>query len=205
MSTIDTLGAQHICPDTYDTATPTYTDTKKLGAVLPSTIRIADYYPLYTPYDQMANSDTHMACSRYGIKQGAMYTGETAYGLRHAINPNFPFNYVQEDPRLIWEAYIATDPSAETEGATLLSAIAQMQALGSITNDTSVIQTVDDLVSCLNNLGFCYTGSSRGLWTSIENTGVYEQRADGLIVNHCWCIVRQSADDPDTFFAINSL
>ena len=205
MPTIESVGGQHICPDQKERAVPTYTDTKNLGGILPSTIRIADYYPAYIPYDQMANADTHMACSRYGIKQGAMYTWETAFGLRHAINPSFTFNYVQEDPRLVWEAYLAQVPSAETEGATLLSAIAQMATLGSITDTASVVQTVDDLVSCLDNLGFVYTWSSRGLWTNIENTGVYEQRTDGLVVNHCWCIVRQSADDPNTFFAINSL
>ena len=57
----------------------------------------------------------------------------------------------------MWEAYLAQVPSAETEGATLLSAIAQMATLGSITDTASVVQTVDDLVSCLDNLGFVYT------------------------------------------------
>ena len=74
MPTIESVGGQHICPDQKERAVPTYTDTKNLGGILPSTIRIADYYPAYIPYDQMANTDTHMACSRYGIKQGAMYT-----------------------------------------------------------------------------------------------------------------------------------
>ena len=134
-----------------------------------------------------------------------MFTGETAFGLRHALNSSFTFNYVQEDPRLVWEAYLAQVPSAETEGATLLSAISQMATLGSITNDVSVIQSVDDLVSCLNNLGFCYTGSSRGLWTSIENTGVYEQRTDGLVVNHCFTCIKQDSADKNKFWFINSL
>ena len=67
MPTIESVASAHINPDQRECVVPAYADTKNLGGLLATkpTIRIQDYYPAFTPYDQMANVDTHMACSRY--------------------------------------------------------------------------------------------------------------------------------------------
>lgn len=142
---------------------------------------LPDEYKIEPPtvYNQMAQSDTHMACTRYGI-----------YHIVNAQNAELArktdFKLVEVDPRLKWLKYLTVNPLAQTQWATLQSAMDQAKKDKDISGYAlcnGELEMKDSLIH--NNL--IYTGSPDWDWQYVSETHTYRTRT-GNVIGHAFCI-----------------
>lgn len=146
------------------------------------------------PYDTLAIQDqssewiTRMACSRFG--------------MTHIVNGQTLITGNTQDLKGVdlWKRYLIQNPTAESDGATLQSALAQAKREGLI-GWYGTIETMSMAKLAIDLGHFIYTGSFNGDWTSVRTHGIYALRTDRAIVGHVWVIVGY---DNDWFQAINS-
>lgn len=141
--------------------------------------------------NQAAQDITSMACSRYGAT--------------HIINGQTLLTEDKQDLQGIdlWKRYLEKNPSAERNGATLLSALDQAKKEGLI-SAYGTIDTVELAIEAIDKGHFIYTGSNNGDWISVRDKNLYALRTDSQIIGHCWVIVNHKKDEKK-LIAINSL
>lgn len=135
-----------------------------------------------TWFNQLAQPETYMACSRYGITH-------VVNGQNLLVNGTQPVN-----PVSLWEEYIKINPSAISDGATLQSALKQVKDEWLIAWYAKV-SSIDQIKQAIDRGHFIYTWSKDGNWQEMERTHVYSKRTDWRIVGHCWCIVGYDQDN----------
>lgn len=156
---------------------------------------LPDEYKIEPPtiYNQMAQSDTHMACTRYGM-----------YHIVNAQNADLArktdYKLIEVDPRTKWLKYLTVNPLAQTQWATLQSAMDQAKKDKDISWYALCnweLEMKDSLIH--NNL--LYTGSPDWDWLYVAETHTYRTRT-GNTIGHCVCICGFS---PQGWIAFNSL
>jgi len=135
-------------------------------------------FPKIKIWNQGSDKKTRMACTRYA--------------LGHIINAQNVINEWIEflDLYNFWERYLKKNPSAESEGATLQSALQQAKDEWIIWGFFQV-KTEAEINDSLGKWFFIYTGSSNGDWGSVRDSKIYKLRTDGKIVWHAWIIPEQ--------------
>ena len=182
---------QSACMDSPSSLDYSYKEVK-LWAI---TTTLPEEFVLTPPtiYNQMAQSDTHMACTRYWMyhivnAQNAELARKTDYKL------------VEVDPRTKWLKYLTVNPSAQTQGATLQSAMDQAKKDRDISWYALCnwdLEMKDSLIH--NNL--LYTGSADWDWQYVAQTHTYRTKT-GNVIGHCVCICGFC---PQWWIAFNSL
>ena len=153
-----------------------------------------EYTPVKFPVDKLniqnqgAQSITRMACSRMG--------------LAHIVNWQTLLTENTQDILWInlWERYLKVNPNAESQWATLLSALDQW-VKEKLISSYWVISDINSAKSAIDAWHFIYTWSSNWDWAYVKQYKKYMLRTDWKVVGHCWVIVGY---DDTWFTAINS-
>lgn len=102
----------------------------------------------------------------------------------HAINAQNKYisekdgmRYFEIPGEGMWETYLKTNPKAESEGATLQSALDQFMEVGYITGYTR-LDTIENMKASLDNIRPIYTGSQNGDWVNVRDKQIYRLRTD---------------------------
>jgi hypothetical protein len=135
-------------------------------------------FPKITVWNQWLDRKTRMACTRYA--------------LWHIVNAQNVINEWVEflDLYKLWERYLQINPWAESEWATLQSALQQAK------NEWLIgwffqVKTETEINDALAKWLFVYTGSSNWDWSSVRDSKIYKLRTDGKIVGHAWIIPKE--------------
>lgn len=143
--------------------------------------------------NQWLKHKTRMACSRMGLVHCV-----NAQNLAVQKIDGMRFSEISGEWQ--WEIYLRSNPKAESEGATLQSALEQFKDVGYITG-YSRINTIADMKASLDNTRPIYTWSQNGDWNSVRDSKIYKLRTDGRIVGHIFCILGY---DSTGWLAVNS-
>lgn len=143
--------------------------------------------------NQGAKALTRMGCSRYGICH-------LVNAQNWAVKKKDGMRFLEISGEAMWEIYLRKNPKAESEGATLQSALDQFIENGYITG-YSRLTTIANMKASLDNCRLIYTGSQNGDWNSVRDNKIYRLRTDGRIVGHIFAIVGYDASG---WIAINS-
>jgi len=85
--------------------------------------------------------------------------------------------FLEISGKTMWEVYLKENPNAESEGATLQSALDQFIENRLITG-YSRLKTIEDMKASLNNTRPIYTGSQNGDWQAVRDLKIYKLRTD---------------------------
>jgi hypothetical protein len=86
-----------------------------------------------------------------------------------------PYEYLNPIP--VWTEYLKDNPTAESEGATLQSALDQLKAAGHITGYVRC-DNEEDAKANIEMGRFIYTGSANGDWRKVRDSQTYALRTD---------------------------
>lgn len=144
-------------------------------------------------YNQGLKRVMRMSCTRCSMKHIV-----DAQNSEVQMRTGKPYEFV--DVESIWNEWLEAHPECENNGDYIQNGPEQFKAKGLITG-TSQVFTVDEAKHSIFNRRLIATGSRDGNWQAVRDNKVYEQRTDGKIVGHAFCIVGW---DSDGFIAINS-
>lgn len=143
--------------------------------------------------NQWLKSITRMACSRMGL-------AHCVNAQNWEVKKRDWMRFLEISGQAMWEHYLKENPNAESEWATLQSALEQFKKVWYITG-YSRLYTIDDMKDSLNNFKPIYTGSQNGDWVSVRENKLYKLRTDWRVVGHIFCILGY---DSTWWIALNS-
>ncbi len=120
--------------------------------------------------NQGAQHVTRMACTRYGLVHVV-----NAQNDHVSMVTAQPYEYLNPIP--VWTEYLKENPAAESEGATLQSALDQLKAAGHITGYVRC-DTEEETKRNIAMGRLVYTGSANGDWTKVRDGNEYALRTD---------------------------
>lgn len=148
------------CIDAPSSLDYSYTKVIPFGANLENK-EVVKYIPP-TIYNQFTWSDTHMACTRYGM-------AHIVNAQNYELSKGSDYNFEETDPRPLWITYAKENPSAIKVGATLQSALEQFKNNKLITG-YAVANTEEEMKRAITFKNFIYTGSLNGDWNKVRTT-----------------------------------
>ncbi len=143
--------------------------------------------------NQWAVQLTRMACSRYGMVH-------CINAQNWEVQKKDGMRFLEISGKTMWEVYLKENPNAESEGATLQSALDQFIENRLITG-YSRLKTIEDMKASLNNTRPIYTGSQNGDWQAVRDLKIYKLRTDWKVVWHIFAILGY---DSTGWLAVNS-
>jgi hypothetical protein len=138
--------------------------------------QMADSIEFKTPivFNQGEEEITRMACTRYGMVHIVNAQNQYVSEITHNT-------FMLLQPKQYWIDYLNQNPYAQTEGATLQSALKQFLD-GGFTTGYATANSIELMKLALLKGNLIYTGSSNGDWAYVRTNNVYRLRSDNTVI-----------------------